>query len=79
MYAVGGFRRAARRRFHSSSGQDFIVEPDMCGSDVLVIEAFGRALPGIAEATRVWRDFFPHTDEVYQFGHDFLRAEWAKA
>jgi D-psicose/D-tagatose/L-ribulose 3-epimerase len=44
-----------------------------------VIEAFGRALPGIAEATRVWRDFFPHTDEVYQFGHDFLREQWAKA
>ena len=44
-----------------------------------VIEAFGRALPGIAAATRVWRDFFPHTDEVYKFGHDFLRAEWAKA
>ena len=44
-----------------------------------VIEAFGRALPGIAEATRVWRDFFPHTDEVYQFGHDFLRSEWAQA
>jgi len=44
-----------------------------------VIEAFGRALPGIAEATRVWRDFFPHPDEVYQFGHDFLRGEWAKA
>jgi D-psicose/D-tagatose/L-ribulose 3-epimerase len=44
-----------------------------------VIEAFGRALPGIAEATRVWRDFFPSTDEVYQFGHDFLREQWAKA
>jgi D-psicose/D-tagatose/L-ribulose 3-epimerase len=44
-----------------------------------VIEAFGRALPGIAEATRVWRDFFPSTEEVYQFGHDFLRAQWAKA
>src|SRR5271165_3972423 len=44
-----------------------------------VIEAFGRALPGIAAATRVWRDFFPSTDEVYQFGHDFLRAQWAKA
>ncbi|MEP0321985.1 sugar phosphate isomerase/epimerase family protein [Bauldia litoralis] len=44
-----------------------------------VIEAFGRALPGIAEATRVWRDFFPHTDEVYQFGHDFLREQWKKA
>ena len=34
---------------------------------------------GIAEATRVWRDFFPHTEEVYQFGHDFLRAQWARA
>ena len=44
-----------------------------------VIEAFGRALPGVAAATRVWRDFFPHTDEVYQFGHDFLRKQWAKA
>jgi D-psicose/D-tagatose/L-ribulose 3-epimerase len=44
-----------------------------------VIEAFGRALPGIAEATRVWRDFFPSTEEVYEFGHDFLRAEWARA
>ncbi len=44
-----------------------------------VIEAFGRALPGIAAATRVWRDFFPHPDEVYQFGHDFLREQWAKA
>lgn len=44
-----------------------------------VIEAFGRALPGLAAATRVWRDFFPHRDEVYQFGHDFLREQWAKA
>jgi D-psicose/D-tagatose/L-ribulose 3-epimerase len=44
-----------------------------------VIEAFGRALPGIAEATRVWRDFFPSTEEVYEFGHDFLRAQWALA
>jgi len=44
-----------------------------------VIEAFGRALSGIAEATRVWRDFFPSTEEVYQFGHDFLRAQWAQA
>jgi D-psicose/D-tagatose/L-ribulose 3-epimerase len=25
----------------------------------LVIEAFGRALPDLAAATRVWRDFFP--------------------
>ena len=45
----------------------------------MVIEAFGRSLPEVAAATRVWRDFFPHTDEVYQSGHDFLRREWANA
>ena len=44
-----------------------------------VIEAFGRALPNLAAATRVWRDFFPNRDEVYQFGGKFLREEWAKA
>jgi D-psicose/D-tagatose/L-ribulose 3-epimerase len=43
------------------------------------IEAFGRALPGLAAATRVWRDFFPNREEVYRFGHDFLREQWAKA
>jgi D-psicose/D-tagatose/L-ribulose 3-epimerase len=44
-----------------------------------VIEAFGRALPEIAAATRVWRDFFPSDDELVQTGHDFLREVWAQA
>jgi D-psicose/D-tagatose/L-ribulose 3-epimerase len=44
-----------------------------------VIEAFGRAWPDLAAATRVWRDFFANRDEVYQFGGKFLREEWAKA
>ncbi len=44
-----------------------------------VIEAFGRALPALAAATRVWRDFSPTREEVYRFGHDFLREQWAKA
>ena len=44
-----------------------------------VIEAFGRALPEIAAATRVWRDFFPSEDEVVQSGHDFLRQQWRMA
>jgi D-psicose/D-tagatose/L-ribulose 3-epimerase len=44
-----------------------------------VIEAFSRALPELAAATRVWRDFFPSDQEVIQFGHDFLRDQWAKA
>jgi D-psicose/D-tagatose/L-ribulose 3-epimerase len=47
--------------------------------DWCVIEAFGRALPDLAAATRVWRDFFPNRDEVYQLGGKFLREEWAKA
>ncbi|MEO1092835.1 MAG: sugar phosphate isomerase/epimerase [Pseudomonadota bacterium] len=42
-----------------------------------VIEAFGRALPALAAATRVWRDLSPRREEVYRFGHDFLRETWA--
>lgn len=45
----------------------------------LVIEAFGRALPDLAAATRVWRDFFPAPEEVYTFGHDFIRKTWDEA
>jgi D-psicose/D-tagatose/L-ribulose 3-epimerase len=44
-----------------------------------VIEAFGQALPDLAAATRVWREFFPSREEVFRFGHDFLREEWASA
>lgn len=42
------------------------------------IEAFGRSLPQVAAATRVWRDFSPSAEEVYQQGHDFLREQWAR-
>jgi D-psicose/D-tagatose/L-ribulose 3-epimerase len=34
----------------------------------LTIEAFGRSLPALAAATRVWRDFFPNKEEVYKLG-----------
>lgn len=44
-----------------------------------VIEAFGRSLPEVAAATRVWRDFFPTKEEVYGFGHEFLRSQWSRA
>jgi D-psicose/D-tagatose/L-ribulose 3-epimerase len=44
-----------------------------------VIEAFGRALPEIAAATRVWRDFFLSDADLVRDGHDFLRATWAAA
>jgi D-psicose/D-tagatose/L-ribulose 3-epimerase len=42
----------------------------------LTIEAFGSALPDLAAATRVWRDFFPSTDQVYLEGIEVIRKAW---
>jgi D-psicose/D-tagatose/L-ribulose 3-epimerase len=43
----------------------------------LVIEAFGRALPALAAATRVWRDLFPSAEQVYTQGLRFMKEKWA--
>ena len=45
----------------------------------MTIEAFGRALPALAAATRVWRDFFPSQDSVYLEGIKQMKAGWARA
>ena len=45
----------------------------------MTIEAFGRALPDLAAATRVWRDFFPNREEVYEEGIRFIKETWDKA
>ncbi len=45
----------------------------------LTIEAFGRAIPALAAATRVWRDFFPNKEEVYRSGYRNMKQGWAKA
>jgi D-psicose/D-tagatose/L-ribulose 3-epimerase len=42
----------------------------------MTIEAFGSALPDLAAATRVWRDFFPSTEQVYTEG---IRAHQKRA
>jgi D-psicose/D-tagatose/L-ribulose 3-epimerase len=42
----------------------------------MVIEAFGRALPELAAATRVWRDLFPAAEEVYTQGLRFMKEKW---
>ncbi|HYV35367.1 MAG TPA: sugar phosphate isomerase/epimerase, partial [Gemmataceae bacterium] len=44
----------------------------------LMIEAFGRALPDLAAATRIWRDLFPNPEEVYTNGLKFMKEMWAK-
>jgi D-psicose/D-tagatose/L-ribulose 3-epimerase len=43
----------------------------------LTIEAFGRALPDLAAATKVWRDLFPSAEEVYTQGLRFMKEKWA--
>ena len=45
----------------------------------LTIEAFGRALPDLAAATRVWRDFFASPEEVYTESIKFVKRQWAAA
>lgn len=45
----------------------------------MTIEAFGGALPDLAAATRVWRDFFPSTEQVYTEGYSLIRDTWDAA
>ena len=40
----------------------------------VVIEAFGRALPDLAAATRVWRDLFPDRMDLCRQGLAFMKA-----
>jgi D-psicose/D-tagatose/L-ribulose 3-epimerase len=42
----------------------------------VVIEAFGRALPDLAAATKVWRDLFPAAEEVYTKGLQLIKEKW---
>jgi D-psicose/D-tagatose/L-ribulose 3-epimerase len=43
----------------------------------MTIEAFGRSMPALAAATRVWRDFFPNKEEVYKLGLKNMRKGMA--
>ncbi len=42
----------------------------------MTIEAFGKALPELAAATRVWRDFFANPEEVYTEGYRYIKECW---
>jgi D-psicose/D-tagatose/L-ribulose 3-epimerase len=44
----------------------------------LTIEAFGRALPDLAAATRIWRDLFPSAEDVYTKGIAFIKSRWGR-
>ena len=43
------------------------------------IEAFGRGLPALAAATRVWRDFSEGPEAVYRDGFRTIKDGWRKA
>jgi len=45
----------------------------------LTIEAFGRGVPQLAAATRVWRDLFPDPAQVYSEGIQLIRETWDSA
>ena len=45
----------------------------------LTIEAFGRALPALAAATRVWRDLFPDPLGLCQDGLAFIKQRTGRA
>jgi D-psicose/D-tagatose/L-ribulose 3-epimerase len=47
--------------------------------DSLTIEAFGRALPALAAATRIWRDMFPNFEDVYKGGRKHMITGWDKS
>lgn len=42
----------------------------------MTIEAFGRALPELAAATRVWRDLSPSPEHVFTEGIKVIRDNW---
>lgn len=45
----------------------------------LTIEAFGRGLPELAAATRVWRDFAETPEAVYREGFKTIKNGWKRA
>ena len=47
--------------------------------DWLTIEAFGRGLPDLAAATKVWRDFAESPEAVYRQGLAHILRGWADA
>ena len=45
----------------------------------LTIEAFGKSLPALAAATKVWRQFFENEEEVYTVGLKTMQDAWTAA
>ena len=70
--------RGTPGRGHAKIAETIAVLKEVGYDGWLTIEAFGKALPELAAATRVWRDFFPNREEVYTEGHAYIRDCWAR-
>ncbi len=71
--------RGTPGRGHAKIREAIAVLKELDYQGWLTIEAFGRALPELAAATRVWRDFFANPEEVYTQGYRFIRECWDAA
>jgi D-psicose/D-tagatose/L-ribulose 3-epimerase len=70
--------RGTPGRGHIEFGPHFKALREIGYDGWCVIESFGRALPALAAATRVWRDFSP-PEQVYLEGIKLIRDGWDAA
>ncbi len=70
--------RGTPGRGHIKFGQVFKALKKQNYKGAITIEAFGRALPDLAAATKVWRDLFPNPEHVYTEGFKLIRKGWDK-
>ncbi|PWV98132.1 D-psicose/D-tagatose/L-ribulose 3-epimerase [Hoeflea marina] len=71
--------RGVPGRGHIPWAATFQAIRDSGYDDWLTIEAFGRGLPDLAAATKVWRDFAESPEAVYREGHAHIRHHWEAA
>jgi D-psicose/D-tagatose/L-ribulose 3-epimerase len=88
--AIRAHGRGVIRHFHCSAndrgipGEDHIPWQGVFGAldeigygGWFVLESFGRALPGLAAATKIWRDLFADPLDVARIGVPFIRKMMA--
>jgi D-psicose/D-tagatose/L-ribulose 3-epimerase len=68
--------RGTPGRGHAAIRETIVALKGLGYDGWLTIEAFGKALPELAAATRVWRDFFTSPEEVYTEGYRYIRECW---
>ncbi|MDE2596257.1 MAG: sugar phosphate isomerase/epimerase [Sphingomonadales bacterium] len=68
--------RGTPGRGHAKIRESIAVLKTLGYDGWMTIEAFGRGVPELAAATRVWRDFFASPEEVYSEGHALIRSCW---